>query len=334
MFIKQLIADTDLSIKDIADKFGFNYHSARRWKHEAEMVHRQQADQDDDALFDDLEKLAELSQSVRSRIDPVITHATIPLPGSAAILMAGCLHMGSRWTVHSMIREKLMEVMGLPGLHIGLFGDEVDDFISGSFAGAASVYDQALAPDLQRKMFELFIDRIKDRVLFGLWGQHGALWDKKQGWHYIKELYTRRGITYFDGQGYIKLYIGNQVYNVAVSHKFPGHSMYNPVHAQKRVLWQRFPNADLVVMGDKHTWAVHQESIYQNEYFAGNRPSPYVTLLQIGTAKIGPDPYTIMGWERGQSEWPFVWFSGTDHEIKVTTDLEDVKMWLARYNKQ
>lgn len=328
MIIRKLQGEGN-TIEKAAFAVGMNPNYARRCARIADMTYgNAEKPNTDNELQEALFKIAELSQAVRARLDPIVTHKAFEFDNGVAIMMASCMHLGGRWTSHKTIKDKVHEALDA-GIYIGLFGDDIDGFWPGSFAGVQSVNEQALSVDLQQKLFELYLDDIKDNVLWGMWGQHGAVWNEKRGQKYIKECYTARGITFFDGAGYIKIGAGENVYNVAVSHKFAGHSMYNPVHAQKRALWQRFPNADVIAMGDKHTFAMHQESAYNFEYMAGNRPSPMVTLLQIGTAKIGNDVYTLRGWENGVCEWPIVYFDADTHRVKVTTDIEDARRWIA-----
>jgi hypothetical protein len=41
-----------------------------------------------------------------------------------------------------------------------------------------------------------------------------------------------------------------------------------------------------------------------DEWQMGNRASPNVLYLQAGTAKTGPDPYTIARFSKGEFGWP------------------------------
>jgi hypothetical protein len=284
----------------------------------------------------DIEMMLEailLNQAISADIDPVDTHLALTIPSRrpVAILLAGCMQTGGRWTHHKMLRDKFGQMLSHPGVYVGLFGDEIDNFRSGSFAGARSVYDQAIMPDKQKALWKLFMRQIGPRTLWGMWSQHGAMWDERDGHNVIKDTYREYKIPYFDGMGYVTLTVGSETYNLAVSHEFPGSSMYNKTHAQKRALWQRFPNADAVIQADRHQYAVSEETAYGHEVIAGNRKSPFVYLIQIGTAKGGPDQYTIRGWERGVMEWPWLVLYPDEHLIKVTRHFEDVQLWLEGY---
>jgi hypothetical protein len=330
-----------------SEQLGINHNSARRClsiyrSHSKSNVSltdikddRPQKEITDEAL-ENLLELARLTQIEMMKIDPVITHLEIDLrdaKGPQAFLLAGCMQTGGRWTWHDFIRQQLQKAISHPSVWIGFFGDDIENFKSGTFAGAMSQYEQALQPPLQRRAWELFLDTVKNRVKWAMWSQHGTIWDARDGFTYIKDLYLKRNIPFFDGFGYIKLQVGKQEYQVAVSHEFPGSSMYNKTHAQKRALWTRFPLADVIAQADKHQYAISEEDVYGLEVAAGSRKSPYVHLVQIGTAKAGPDKYTIQSWEPGTAEWPWMVLYPDRHLVKMTRHFEDVMMWVGDEQK-
>jgi transposase-like protein len=282
------------------------------------------------SLEEKIEALMRLAQDVQQSVDPVLTHKTIRLDVDrpVAILLAGCMQLGGRYTFHSVIKTQFNRCISLDRTYVGLFGDEIDNFYAGTFAGAGSEYDQLIVPKLQRTQWENYLNRIQDRTLWGLASQHGTIWDEKKGFVPIKDMYLERNIPFFDGQAYISLYVGDERYKLAVAHEFPGNSMYNPNHPQKRALWQRFPLADVIAMADKHQYSVQEFMYGDNEFLAGDKASPFVYLVQIGTAKGGPDKYTIRSWERGQTEWPWMVVWPNEHKVKITRHFDDVEMWL------
>lgn len=284
----------------------------------------------DDEKIDALLKIAQAVQSEMADVDPIITHKIIDVHSSKPICIAlmGCMHFGGRYMVHELVRRHFDALLAHPEIHLGLFGDELGGFLSGSFAGAMSVMEQGLQVPLQIALFERFLDKIKERSLWGCSSQHGTDWMRKLGFNPVKQAYLKREIAFFDGQGYVKLNLGDQSYHIAVAHEFPGTSMLNPTHAQRRALWQRYPNADVVAMADRHQFAITQMDVYGNEEIFGNRPTTEAWLVQIGTSQIGPDPYTIKGWERGQFGWPYLVLWPHKHQVKVTRDLDDALRWL------
>ena len=334
-------------VKQAAKILGINEHSARRCAHHYRKMRElyivngwtipeDVADDDrseEEVTDDELEELLELArrgQAAMMKIDPVIVNCEVDLSGVTSpqvFLLAGCMQTGGRWTYHELIRERLENVVNNDNFWIGFFGDDVENFQSGTFAGAMSQYEQALQPPLQRRAWELFLRKVQHRVKWATWSQHGTLWDEREGFSYIKKLYLDAGIPFFDGMGYIRIRCGQQQYKVVVSHELPGSSMYNKNHAQKRALWQRFPNADVIAQADKHQYAITEEDAYKMEYAAGNRQSEYVWLVQIGTAKGGPDKYSIRGWETGATDWPLMVLYPDQHLIKITRHWDDAIAW-------
>lgn len=283
----------------------------------------------DEAELEAMLEHARAGQRFMTSIDPVLTHYEIDLgPGPAAIMLAGCFQTGGRWTFHSLIRDRLEQVLTHPRTFTGFFGDEIDNFAGNGFAGLGSSEEQPLSRPLQRRIWDLFMKRMdKDKkILWGLGSQHGTYWDERGGSVPIKEMYTSRNIPFFDGQAYIKIHVGQQTYQFAVAHEFPGSSMWNIVHPQKRASWQRYPNADVIAQADRHQYAALDTDVYGNEVLAGNRASTQLLLVQIGTAKVGPDKYMIRGWERGFFEWPWIVLYDNEHKMRLSRDTDEI-LW-------
>ena len=180
-------------------------------------------------------------------------------------------------------------------------------------------------------MLAAYLKRWSDagKVLFGCSSQHGGEWfEAAVGMNPIKEEFHNTQTPYFDGKGILKLWIGQELYVGAVAHSFKGSSIYNPNHPQRRATLFDYPSADLAVMGDKHKYAVQHMSDRVDEYRAGLRPSPLVWHIQVGTAKIGSDPYTIRGWQHGYFEWPVMVFYPDRHLIKQCFEIDDLKWML------
>jgi hypothetical protein len=280
----------------------------------------------EDLTLDEFVELARRTQKATESVDPIFVNETIKLDADApvGIIFVSCAHLGSRYVNHAKFVDLLDRVLDIPRLYWFALGDETEGFTG--FFDVASAHEQALAdPKLQRKMLSLVLDKLaaKNKLLCGFASQHGSDWDRrKRGEDPIKKMYLERGIRYFDGQAYIKLQVGEQTYKLLAAHEFPGNSMYNKNHAQKRAALWKAPNADMVVMGDKHTYAIQKESVDTLEYLAGDRPSYMRWLVQVGAAKTGLDPYTIKTWSPAVWEWPIMIFRHDEHKIAQAEDLK------------
>lgn len=317
--------------------------TARRWKkrlfneYEVEQrVSSQKMDEweEDDSEFD-LDAFLEwaphqVQQSYK--LDPIITHDIMDFKTNdpVAVIFPSCMHLGGRFTAYEEFRNIFYRILDMPRIYWGSLGDDIEGFIE-QFRDVKAISDQLLPVNRQYEILKAVLKRLddKNKLLFGVGSQHGGDWTlRRTGNNPVKDIYLSFGRPFFDGRGYVKFNVGKQVYNVAFAHQFKGHSIYNPNHAQTRALLFDYPNADVVLMGDKHKPSVQQFAIFGDEVEAGNRPSPMVTLVMSGTAKTGPDPYTIRGWSKGVLGWPILIFMPDKHEIKFTWDLEDVEMWL------
>lgn len=282
--------------------------------------------------LDELLRIADAFGAIMQARDPVYTHGTLRIETETpvGVLFMSCAHLGGRYTQHGEFLAFMRRVLAIPSLYVATLGDDIEGFLPG-FPDVEAVTKQPLSIDIQIHVLRLVLRKLaaSNRLLFGMAGQHSGDWFvKRYGTNPVKDVYTAAGLPYFDGQAYLKLSIGAQCYNVAVSHKFKGYSMYNPVHAQGRALRWEFPNADVVAQGDKHTYALAENSAYWWEYRAGNRPSPYAWLVQTGTAKSGPDKYTIKGWSQGVFSWPVLIFDPLEHRIEGSRFLKTIGAWL------
>jgi len=85
----------------------------------------------------------------------------------------------------------------------------------------------------------------------------------------------------------------------------------------------------VIFQGDKHTYSVQEVSSDTWEYMLDASVPRKQWYVQVGTAKTGPDPYTIKNWAPGVWEWPILIFKPNVHQIVSTTDLGLAKMLIA-----
>lgn len=273
-------------------------------------------------------RIAELSKQVMADIDPIPTHFTYRYDTDRpiAILWAGCMHMGGRFTDHAFVERQINEWPG----DFFFLGDEIEGF-SPSWFNQMSLMDQPLSVNLQTELFDLYLDGVAGRTKGGVWSQHGHLWfEKDKGYSPIKERYLRRGIPFFEGTANLTFVVGEQVYKIVASHNFPGSSIYNANHKHVRALRFEYPNADVLIDGDKHFYSAQERNVYVDEYRDGTRQSPFAWFVQTGTAKSGTDKYTIRRWTPGQSEWAITVLYPDRHLVKVTRHMDDAIAWMNR----
>lgn len=297
---------------------------------------------DDDPQFDinppEPPTLEELFSAARENIrltdsvDPILNHSTVSWKrGPVAVIVVSCAHLGSRFTFYEQFDSIFRHVLDTPRLYWLSLGDDVEGFLP-SFVDGSAVLEQALVnPKVQRAMLAAVLDKLAERkkLLAGCSSNHGGAWARrKTGDDPIKDMYRERKVPFFDGKALLSLHVGEQEYHMGIAHSFPGSSMYNPVHAQRRAGLFDFPTADVIVQGHKHNYAVTEMSLPPHEYDAGLRASYIQWLVQVGTAKTGPDRYSMEGWARGVLEWPIMVFREDRHEVTVTRRLQTAQYLL------
>lgn len=281
---------------------------------------------DVDEVLDQLEAM----QSLRMKLEPVTTSASVHIETNKPIAFTptSCWHLGGLYTFHEGFRQKFREVLEIDRFYWGTHGDDWESFPPG---WGSTVFNNLIPPHLQRQLVAKIVDKLASagKLLYSCWGNHPAFMEKLTGEDQQAVIYADK-VPYFAGRGIVKLHVGDQRYILAVAHSFPGHSYLNPSHSQSRELTFQVPQADFVIQGHKHTFA-YQERVHHGEaYDAGLQENRIAHLVQTGTAKSGPDPFTLRGWNRGVFIWPTFVLSAKRHDIHRVYDTESLRWYLGR----
>lgn len=283
--------------------------------------------------WEEVYEVAERLADIAHRAQPAIVTATVHIPSNKpiAIMNTSDWHIGSRFMAYKTFRKILELSLQIPRLYWGVFGDEIDNFPLDWLPPAIM---QVITPTTQKQIVHGIVDKLieKNKLLFSFWSDHPAFTERRTGENPMEPAYMGR-IPYFHGKGVIKLLLGKEEesaeeYVIYGAHQMKGRSIYNPNHPQMRALLWEVPQADFVVMGDKHQYAYSEFPHHDMAFLSGLHRNRIAHLLQVGTAKNGPDHYTIRGWTKGNFEWPiFVLYPG-EHKIKRCYDFGDLEHFL------
>lgn len=277
-----------------------------------------------------LEELSKI-QSLRMKAQPHTTVADIVLDTDGdpiAFSPTSCWHIGGLYTFYKGFKEKLVELFEIPRFYWGIHGDEYEGFPPG---WASTVFLNLVPPEIQRLIVAKIIDKIHEagKLLYACWSNHPAFMERLTGEDQAEILYSGK-VPYFRGAGVLKLKLGEQTYILDVAHSFPGTSYHNPSHSQGRELSQGLPQADFVIQGHKHSYAYQEMSHRTKAFNAGLQENLIARLVQVGTAKTGPDPYTLRRWSAGVLIWPTFALSAKQHEIHRVYDRAALEYYLGR----
>lgn len=159
-------------------------------------------------------------------------------------------HIGSWGTDHELVQKVIEEIVNTPNLYVILSGDLIQMAIK--MRSVAEVSDNLLPPKWQYKVLESIMKEIKHKVIAATWCNHAVEREEKQMGYSPTAMLMEDNVIYFNGIGHLKLNVGKQTYNLAVSHLFRGRSMYNPTHGQMRYMRDEAPWVDVCLAGDSH----------------------------------------------------------------------------------
>lgn len=276
-----------------------------------------------------IEQLSSI-QDLRLKAEPHTTVAEVKIKTGGrpiGFVPTSCWHLGGLYTNHREFRERFQEVLAIDRLYWGTHGDEWENFPPG---WGMTVYINLMPPHLQRQLVAKIVDKLHEAgsLLYSCWSNHPAFTERLTGEDPSAAIYMDK-IPYFRGKGILKLSVDEQMYIMSLAHKLPGASIHNPTHSQGRQLGQ-VPQADFVIEGHRHSYAYQEQAHRLESYDAGLQQNRVAHLVQVGTAKDGPDPYTMRSWSRGEFTWPCFVLSATQHEIHRVYDTDALKWYLAR----
>lgn len=159
-------------------------------------------------------------------------------------------HMGAWSTSHELLQRITDEILETEDVYVALVGDYGQYAIK--LRGVLEVADNLLPPEQQTQFIESWFNEIWPKVAFATWDNHGVERQEKQaGESSVKKILSRK-VVYFNGIGHVDIKVGNQIYFGAVSHRFRGTSMLNPVHAAMRYMRHEGIDREFAMQGDTH----------------------------------------------------------------------------------
>ena len=266
--------------------------------------------------FGEWEKILEMHK----KQDPYAQQFTIDLgerDRPFALASASDLHLGGGFTSHSALREHMEYIIETPDLHLGITGDSIEGFLPG-VKPAETIEQQPSNIKSQLWALESLVDELveADTLRWMTWGDHDGIWfEKTIGVGLVKEM-VKSKVPYFVGRGLIRLKINDQEYFLLVNHAERSRSQWSNTHGARKAYEAVFP-ADVVITGHTHKPEFRMFTHYQELRDAGINLGGKAWLVQNGTFKDGPDPYTIRSWTRGVIGVPTIVFAHDRHDVDV-----------------
>ena len=203
-------------------------------------------------------------QAVQSKLDRERDEARVHIDTDKPVLVTftSDWHIGAASCAMQQLEDDLNQVRDTPGFYLITGGDLVNNSIGISHMGMA--FEEIAAARFQRMLMDWILQRVKQRVLAVVGGNHPGWSQKVDDMHPEEQLAHLLGVTYFGPWGMLHLTVGEVTYDLLVGHKYRMNSAFNRTHAAKRFS-DAMGDADAVFLGDKHAPAQESTDVRRQE---------------------------------------------------------------------
>ena len=231
-------------------------------------------------------RAAQTTQALHNKASHKQDIATIKINTTkpVALLLTADWHLGSISCDYNTFLRNHEFVLNTEGIYMGVVGDTIDNFYQ--FNNATAILQQILSPAKQRKLLGEILNALmeKKKLLFVGYGNHETRDEKWFGDNLVARMVEDR-IPFFSGKGIVKLYVGNQLYTILVTHKTGSNSKINTLYGAKMEYARYFPS-DVVVTAHTHIPAIESYYHYGAAQRAGLPLGGESWLIKTGTYNV------------------------------------------------
>lgn len=182
----------------------------------------------------------------------------IKIEGPVGIIWFGDPHLDDNGCNISLVKRDLAIAKNTPGLLAANLGDTLNNWVG----GLQKLYaHQDMGESRAMRIAKWFCDEVP----WWLWiyGNH-CLWPTANT-NLMKYFACEASAITQDWQAKVQLKFPNgRIAKIHAAHNFKGHSKYNRLHGPMSQGLESGGEADLLIAGDKHCWALHQDEHEKN----------------------------------------------------------------------
>lgn len=235
------VAEGDLSIPKIAQKYGVSAYAIRVWLKNVPPV--QNAPNQPKPDFGNMpQKGADpfvlldkaISRTDAHPVDQDYRKIEIDTKEPIAIMKAADLHFGGLDVDYRAMKAHAKFLLDTPNFYLQLFGDDINLMVMHLNAGARH---DGFTPEEQIQFIESFVDECLKRgkiISMGSGNHSDEFTERNAGFGILRALLKYK-VPYFRGLGYIDLKVGKNIYPMAFVHKTRFNSFMNETHGNKRM---------------------------------------------------------------------------------------------------
>jgi len=239
------------AIQNKASRIGLSsWIRGPQYKHETGIINGESLDE----LWEAAYAFQQASLRLRSRTDPVEVWLDVDYP--IALAFIADLHIGAITVPLDHVRQRFEMMVEFDHLYAISAGDTTDNYLPQRHP--QGMFSTMFPPEIQK---ELVIDLY--RKMYGRWialvqGCHEEFSHMTDDFDFTKYAAHQLDCANLGFGGLIKLTVGEQLYNIAVRHKYRYNSSLNPTHTCKRLVELEYPEADIACVAHHHRAAINQ----------------------------------------------------------------------------
>ena len=257
--------------------------STKGWKHfTPDFVDTHQQEFNLDTTMEVIKDRAILYE--QSRIEQPEANIVIPTGLPISVVFFGDWHIGSVYTDHKMIMDKIERVKNTPNTYVFFMGNLIDNAIPAQFPD--SMLSNAIPPDQQVYMMRQIAMELNafHKVLGAVTSPCHEGWTWKKAGQDVNAMmfgFKERKFPVLENGGLIHLQVGSTKYEGALYHQVgPFESQFNETHAVRQMNRLNLNmKADFVAAGHKHVGST------QTSYEGSGDQRKLVAYIRTGSEK-------------------------------------------------
>ena len=205
-----------------------------------------------DELWEACYTFQRASQELSTRQDEVDVYLDVDTP--IGITFLADAHIGAVSTPLDKVRDTVYKIKDNPWLYVIGVGDKVDNYLPTKHP--QGMFSTLFPPELQKDLVKNLYSELIGRWIGIVQGCHDDFSHETDDFDFTKYLAEHLGCANMGFGGLIKLHVGEQLYEIAVRHKYRYNSSFNATHTCKRLREQEYNSADIVCVAHNHITAV------------------------------------------------------------------------------
>lgn len=248
-----------------------------------------------DELWEATFKFQNSSLALRTRFDEVNVYLDVDKP--IGIPFIADVHIGAVSTPLEFLRERFSLMVKHDWMYPIGVGDKIDNYLPSKHP--QGMFGMLFPPELQKQLVEDLYSQMKGRWIAITQGCHDEFSHETDDFDFTKYMADKLGCVNLGFGGLINLHVGEQLYKIAVRHKYRYNSSLNYTHTCKRLREKEYPDADIVCVAHNHVSAVeHLEHTDKDRLYIrpGSVKTPDRWTRSIGYSDSGSGLPIIMLW--------------------------------------